>query len=77
MRSIPPAQPMPGVLGGEFERGVAVVIEAAHETRIDDVADAERVQPAGDGSEEVARGGREMVRIERRIGNDAAVAFIL
>ena len=64
-------------VGHEFERGVAVIIEPAHQPRGALPGDPGGVEPGGDRGEEVARfGGQEVVDHRRAVG-DRPVAMIL
>ena len=55
-------------VGDEFERGVAVIIEAAHQARRALPGDAGRVQPGGDLAEEIrGLGGQEIVDRRRAV----------
>ena len=46
-------------VGDELERGVAVIIEPAHQVRVELVGDAGRVEPGADLAEEILRLGRQ------------------
>src|SRR5579875_269785 len=63
--------------GGELEDGVAVIVEPAHDARIEVIGDAEGIEGALHLLEETARRLVEIIEEDRRPGNDALVALIL
>jgi hypothetical protein len=65
------------VMGYELEGGMTIIIEPAHEPRIEAIGDPERIEPGTHLGKEVARFRRQEFREGRRSGIDAFVALIL
>ena len=67
----------PRSVGDEFEGGVAVIIEAAHQARVAGPGDPDRVEPGGHRGEEVGGLGGQEVVDRRRAVDDRAVLVLL
>ena len=65
------------LVGDEFEGGVAVIVEPAHEAFRARPFHARRIEAAGDGIEEGARIVREELVDLRRVGDEALIAAVL
>ena len=64
-------------LGGELERRVTVIVQAAHQVRVQAIGDAGGLQPLAQRVEKLPRGAVQAVGQQRRPGDDGAVALVL
>ena len=57
--------------------GMAVVVQPAHQPRIELIGDTQRLEPAGHGGEEIAALLVQIFTEARRLGDQRAVALVL